>query len=543
MNYFQQRSTLLEHAGKVEYGLIVIGGGVTGCGIALDAQSRGIPTLLIEMHDIASGTSSRSTKLIHGGLRYLKQLEFGLVKETGRERAVVHRLAPHITIPEPMLLPIIKGGSMPKWMASLGTLVYDFLAGVKKHERRQVLNKTNTLAAEPLLNGAAVTGGIRYYEYRTDDARLTMALACTAKAQGAEILTYTKVVKLLYEAGEIVGVKVIDRFTDKEYIFKAEEVINAAGPWVDSIDEQDENIRKNKLVLTKGVHIVVDSKKFPIQQAVYFDVGDGRMVFAIPRENKTYIGTTDTKYTGDFKEPGIEEADKNYLIGCVQLVFPGIRLTVEDIESYWSGLRPLIRQRDSKSPSAISRKDEVFQSSTGLLSIAGGKLTGYRKMAERITDIVAERLKSVYEIDTCQTEFHLLSGGDIAKHGGLSTFTQKNLPALEALGLDKAVATRMIRLYGSNIHLYEAELKQIDTRLSGIDLPDWLKAQLQYTIKYEFVCKPADFIVRRTADFYFRRGETEAYSGQLIKAMQILLGWTEQEYEREKEAWELFIKK
>ncbi len=543
MNYYQQRASLLAHATQVEYGLIVIGGGVTGCGIALDAQSRGIPTLLIEMHDIASGTSSRSTKLIHGGLRYLKQLEFGLVKETGRERAVVHHLAPHITIPEPMLLPIIKGGSMPKWMASIGTLIYDFLAGVKKSERRQVLNKADTLAAEPLLSGLKVTGGIRYYEYRTDDARLTMALACTAKAQGATVLTYTKVVKLMYQAGEIIGVKVVDRFTDKEYIFKSEEVINAAGPWVDSIDEQDADIRKNKLILTKGVHIVVDCKKFPIQQAIYFDVGDGRMVFAIPREKKTYIGTTDTKYTGDFKEPGIEAEDKEYLIKCVLSAFPRIKLTVDDIESYWSGLRPLIRQRDSKSPSAISRKDEVFQSSTGLLSIAGGKLTGYRKMAERITDIVAERLKSVYDIDVCQTKSHLLSGGDIAKHGGLEAFVAEMLPALQSLGLDKICAIRMVRLYGSNIHLYEAELKHIDARLASINLPDWLKAQLQYTIKYEFVCKPADFIIRRTADFYFRRAEAEQYSAELIKAMQLLLGWTEQQYVLQNEEWLALLKK
>lgn len=543
MNYYQQRSALLAHASKVEYGLIVIGGGVTGCGIALDAQSRGIPTLLIEMHDIASGTSSRSTKLIHGGLRYLKQLEFGLVKETGRERAVVHHLAPHITIPEPMLLPIIKDGSMPKWMASLGTQIYDFLAGVKKSERRQVLNKADTLASEPLLAGAKVTGGIRYYEYRTDDARLTLALACTAKIQGAGVLTYTKVVKLLYEAGKIVGVKVIDCFTEKEYIFKAAEIINASGPWVDTIDAQDEAIRQNKLVLTKGVHIVVDSKKFPIQQAIYFDVGDGRMVFAIPREKKTYIGTTDTTYSGGYEEPGIEASDKKYLIDCVQLVFPTIRLTDHDIESYWSGLRPLIRQRDSKSPSAISRKDEVFRSSTGLLSIAGGKLTGYRKMAERITDIVAERLKRVYEIDVCQTAFHVLSGGDIAKHGGLDAFINDMLPNLQTAGLDKAVAIRMIRLYGSNIHMYETELKQIHPGLSVIDLPDWLKAQLQYTIKHEFVCKPADFIVRRTADFYFRRAEAEAYSEKLIQSMQVLLGWTDQEYAQQREEWLSFIKK
>lgn len=536
MNYYQQRQSLLEHATTVEHGLIVIGGGITGCGIALDAQSRGIPTLLIEMHDIASGTSSRSTKLIHGGLRYLKQFEFGLVKETGRERAVVHHLAPHITIPEPMLLPIIKGGSMPKWMASIGTLIYDFLAGVKKKERRKVLNKAETMNYEPLLTGARVTGGIHYFEYRTDDARLTMAVARTAQAEGAAVLTYTKVVDLLYEANEIIGVKAEDVFTGKQYVFKGMEVVNAAGPWVDTLDAKDADIRKDKLLLTKGVHIVVDYSKFPVQQASYFDVGDGRMVFAIPREGKTYIGTTDTTYKEDFEEPGITDADKTYLLGCVQHVFPTIQLTLQDIESYWSGVRPLIREA-GKSPSSISRKDEIFKSSTGLLSIAGGKLTGYRKMAERITDLIAERLHTEYEIGVCTTETHVLHGGDIEKHGGLETFTAKKIPGLLALGVDALTAQRLIRLYGSNIDLYEAELSEPDTRLNTISLPGWMKAQLQYTIKYEFVCKPDDFMIRRTADFYFRRKEIEQYSAAVIDAMSILLSWTAESTQSYKAEW------
>jgi glycerol-3-phosphate dehydrogenase len=540
LSYHQQRNSFLEYASMTQFGLIVIGGGITGCGIALDAQSRGIPTLLIEMHDIASGTSSRSTKLIHGGLRYLKQFEFGLVQETGRERAVVNRLAPHITVPEPMLLPIIKGGSMPKWMASLGTWIYDFLAGVKKHESRKVLNKDQTIAQEPLLAGAKVTGGIHYYEYRTDDARLTMAVAHTAQNQGATILTYTKVLELLYEAGVIIGVKVLDVLSNKQYIFKGLQVVNATGPWVDTIDAQDLDIRKDKLILTKGVHIIVDAAKFPIKQAAYFDVGDGRMVFAIPREGKTYIGTTDTKYTGDYTEPGIEASDKKYLIECVLLVFPTVKLTVDDIESYWSGLRPLIREKNSKSPSAISRKDEIFKSKTGLLSIAGGKLTGYRKMAERITDIISDRLKNTFDLAPCKTETHILYGGDIAKFGDLKAFIEMKLPELTQEGVDSITATRLIRLYGSNIGHYITELHAIDARLSDINLPNWLKAQLQYTIKSEFVCKPEDFIIRRTSDYYFRHNEVMFYSLALIHAMKILLEWSDEEYQANLAQWNHF---
>ena len=542
MNYYHKRSVLLDEASNKEHSLLVIGGGITGCGIALDAQSRGIPTLLLEMRDIASGTSSRSTKLIHGGLRYLKQLEFGLVKETGRERAVVHSIAPHITVPEPMLLPIIKGGSMPQWMASIGTLVYDWLAGVKDRERRKVLDKDFTCKKEPLLDPRKTTGGIYYYEYRTDDARLSTAVARTAIDKGAQVITYVKADQLIFENGKLIGVEATDTLSGKKYIFKAKQIVNAAGPWVDTLDEQDSGIEQDKLLLTKGVHIVVDHAKFPIKQAVYFDVGDKRMVFAIPREGKTYIGTTDTKYTGNLEEPGIDRADKEYLLNCVREVFPTVNLKSEDIESYWSGLRPLIRQK-GKSPSAISRKDEIFTSPSGLISIAGGKLTGYRKMAERVTDILAKRFAKEFTLSSCNTDKIILKGGDLKRVGGLRWYIQEKGMELLALGISGELSTRLVRLYGSETDQYIHELKHIDNRLSHIDIPDWLKAQLQYTIKNELVCKPEDFIIRRTSDFYFRRAMVENYSTDLIKAMQILLNWNQEEYQLHVNEWNELLKK
>ena len=206
-------------------------------------------------------------------------------------------------------------------------------------------------------------------------------------------------------------------------------------------------------------------------------------------------------------------------------------------------MRPLIRQKNSKSPSAISRKDEIFTSTTGLLSIAGGKLTGYRKMAERITDIVAERLKHKYDINPCTTETHMLYGGDISRHGGLKEFIALKLPELTEMGIDTDTATRLIRLYGSTIEDYVAELHHIDERIVANSLPKWLKAQLQYTIKHEFVCKPEDFIIRRTADFYFRRNEVIAYYNELISCMQLLLDWTEQETDLYKATFQLMLKK
>jgi glycerol-3-phosphate dehydrogenase len=542
LNYYPNRSVLLEQASEQEHALLIVGGGITGCGIALDAQSRGIPTLLLEMHDIASGTSSRSTKLVHGGLRYLKQLEFGLVKETGRERAVVYSIAPHITVPEPMLLPIIKGGSMPRWMASIGTLVYDWLAGVKDRERRKVLDKDFTCKKEPLLDPFKTTGGIYYYEYRTDDARLSLAVARTAMDKGAQVLTYIKAEKLLFTNEKVTGIQARDTLTGKEYTFKAKQVVNAAGPWVETLDSQDSYMEQDKLMLTKGVHIVVDHSKFPIKQAVYFDVGDKRMVFAIPREGKTYIGTTDTKYSGDKEEPGIEQGDKDYLLRSIKKVFPSVNLKDEDIESYWSGLRPLIRQK-GKSPSAISRKDEIFTSPSGLITIAGGKLTGYRKMAERVTDILAKRFSKQYTIRNCHTDKILLKGGDLKRVGGLRWYIQEKGTEMLSWGISNEISARLVRLYGSETDLYIQELKHMDQRLNHINIPDWLKAQLQFSIKYEMVCKPDDFMIRRTSDFYFRRSMTEAYSLEILQVMQILLNWSEEQFHMHKAGWNELLKK
>ncbi|MFN8416120.1 MAG: glycerol-3-phosphate dehydrogenase/oxidase [Cytophagaceae bacterium] len=525
MSYFLQRKDLLVQDSNRKFGLIVIGGGITGCGIALDAQLRGIPTLLIEKRDFASGTSSRSTKLIHGGLRYLKQFEFDLVKETGRERAVVHQLAPHITVSEPMLLPIVKNGSMSKWLAAIGTWVYDYLAGVKSRERRKVLNKQKTCSREPLLDKEQVTGGIYYYEYRTDDARLTLAVAQTAKQNGAALHSYLKVENLLFKDDVVKGVVATDELSGERYEFYAESVVNATGPWVDDIDALDVSADKDKLFLTKGVHIVVPHPKLPIAQAVYFDVGDKRMVFAIPRDGKTYIGTTDTAYTGAKEEPEVTVDDKIYLIHAVKKVFPSVQLTIADIESQWAGLRPLIKDKKSKSPSAISRKDEIFISKKGLITIAGGKLTGYRKMAERVVDIVAKKLQNRYTLSVCRTESTVLFGGDIKRLGGLRWYAQKELVNFKLAGIPEKAANKMIRILGANASRYLKLYHNLPASLEAVDIPKWMTTWVYYCDQFEMICKPEDFIIRRTGDLFFNIQEANDMREGILECMSILYDW------------------
>lgn len=400
-----ERDRMLTDMTKKTYDLFIIGGGITGAGTALDAASRGMKVALSEMQDFAAGTSSRSTKLVHGGLRYLKQFEVKMVAEVGKERAIVYENGPHVTTPEWMLLPFHKGGTFGSFTTSIGLRVYDFLAGVKKSERRSMLSAKETLQKEPLVKKDGLKGGGYYVEYRTDDARLTIEVMKEAVKFGAEPVNYSKVKELLYEKGKAVGVLIEDVLTKKEYKVYAKKIVNATGPWVDQLREKDHSKNGKHLQHTKGIHLVFDQSVFPLKQAVYFDTPDGRMVFAIPREGKTYVGTTDTVYKEALEHPRMTTEDRDYVIKSINYMFPELNITANDIESSWAGLRPLIHE-EGKDPSEISRKDEIWTSDSGLITIAGGKLTGYRKMAEHIVDLVRDRLKEEGEKDfgPCKTK-------------------------------------------------------------------------------------------------------------------------------------------
>lgn len=520
----KNRAPIIREMSTTSFDLIVIGGGITGAGIALDATSRGLKVVLIEMQDFAAGTSSRSTKLIHGGLRYLKQMEFKLVAEVGQERAIVHQNAPHLTKPEHLLLPIVENGSLTKFTARLGMTIYEWLAGVKKNERHQVLNIEETIAAEPLLRRDNLLGGILFYEYRTDDARLTIEIMKEAVNRGTLALNYMKAVSFTYTNGKITGVKVEDQFTRQLTELKGKYIVNATGPWVDAIDDLDKPQAQHKLHITKGVHIVVDWNKLPLKQSSYFDTFDKRMIFVIPREGKTYIGTTDTFYSGDIINPQITQEDITYLLKCTNDIFPSVHITEEDVESNWVGLRPLI-QKPGKGPSEISRKDEIFESSSGLITIAGGKLTGYRKMAQRIVDLIGRKIKNTEgkSIPACTTALLTLSGG---KTGGVANYTdflKNKLDLANELGLSHQEAEILINRYGSNIDTIFSTINTLKKEQSPI--PVALRAQLHYCITHEMCATPADFFIRRTGALYFDIKTVKTWESDLLIYMKELMKW------------------
>ncbi len=507
----EERDAAVSQLGDQEFDLLIIGGGITGAGILLDAVTRGLNVLLIEQSDFASGTSSRSTKLIHGGLRYLKQLEIKIVRETGQERAIAYKNAPHLVLPEKMILPIQQGGTYGKFMTSIALKAYDWLAGVKGNDKRKMLSKEATLNEEPLLKPDLLKGSGFYSEYRTDDARLTLEIIKTGVEKGGVAINYLRAASLIYDqTGNIKGAKLEDRLGGEKLEVRAKQVINAAGPWSDEIREMDKSMVNKRLHLTKGVHIVFDHDRLPLQHSVYFDVSDGRMVFAIPRGKSTYVGTTDTNYSDQKENPAVTLKDVNYLLAAANNMFPKLALKLEDVKSSWAGLRPLIHE-DGKSPSELSRKDEVFLSYTGLITIAGGKLTGYRLMAKKVVDEVCDRLK----IDqTCTTDTIQING-----------FPEKGLRSQLLTEWDDATADYLIHRYGQQSLEIVSKVKQEGSSL--------IEAEARFAMQHEMCLNLLDFYVRRTGRMYFDIDAVKATKEKIGQLFADHYGWEDSKLKQE----------
>lgn len=522
---FKERSNILNTLNRYSFDVLVIGGGITGAGIALDAASRGLSVALVEMQDFAAGTSSRSTKLVHGGLRYLKQLEVGLVAEVGREREIVYENGVHVTRPEWMLLPLYKEGTLGKMTTRAALTLYDRLAQVRKEERRKMLSSKEALDKVPLLKTEGLLGAGYYVEYKTDDARLTMEVLKKAVEYQCVCLNYARVTDFEYKKKKIVGANVRDEITGERITIHAHQIVNATGPWVDEVRKMDKIHNKKNIRHTKGVHIVIDQSKLPLQQAVYFDTEDGRMVFAIPRDGKTYVGTTDTFFEDDLVQPVATKEDIEYLIKSIHYIFPKVTINTSDIESTWAGVRPLISQ-EGKDPSEISRKDEIWVAPSGLLTVAGGKLTGYRQMAETIVDKIV-KIHKFKHASECVTKELSISGAK-----GLNSFNFKDYVANKSrtgieLGIPFDEAKKLVERYGTNVDEVFQYAKSVNT--SEITIPLSLYAELLYSIYYEMAMTPSDFFIRRTGYLFFNIELVEQYREQIIEIMSNIIGYSDSE--------------
>lgn len=521
----KERTEQLQAMDETLYDVVVIGGGITGAGVALDAVTRGLKVALVEMQDFAEGTSSRSTKLVHGGLRYLKQAQIKEVAELGRERAIVYENAPHVTTPLWMLLPFYTDGTFQKTTTALGLTVYDYLAGVKRTERRTMLSKEEVLTRVPNIKRDGLLGGGMYVEYRTDDARLTIEVMKAAVTRGVHAVNYAKAIAIDEKNIAFTTVTIEDRLHPKTYQLKTKRVINAAGPWVDEVRAQVEEVEGKHLVLTKGIHVVIDAEHFPLQQPVYFDHTDGRMIFAIPRDGKVYVGTTDTFYNGDPAQLTVDADDKAYIVAAIQYMFPYANVTEDMIESTWAGVRPLIHE-EGKDPSEISRKDEIWRTGKSVITIAGGKLTGYRKMAQKVVDVLVKDIEqlSAKRYGKCVTKSLPLSGGDLNGARFFEQYVEAWIHRGMAYGYSEEESEQLVRMYGTNVEVMLPYIAQTDG-----SLPKALHASLLYSMEHEMTATPTDFFVRRTGMLYFHLAAVEQYKDAVMSVMAQQLHYSKEQ--------------
>ena len=492
---FRTRQKNLETLARENFDLCVIGGGITGAGIARDAALRGLSVALVERCDFATGTSSRSSKLVHGGLRYLQMGDVGLVREAATERYVLRKLAPYLARPAQMLVPVSSRSGYAKIRVGLWT--YDRLAQVSDEERHRMLGKEEALDLEPSLRPETLYGAGLYYEYLTDDARLVTEVIKSAAALGAVIANHAEVTAGLIENNRLRGVVVRDRENDAELTVRARVVINAAGPWVDAVRLMGEPGESPRLRLTKGIHISVPFERLPLTRIVVMNARDHRGVFAIPRGAVTYLGTTDTDYGPPEENPSITLDDVEYLLDAAARTFAVEPLAPSDVVTAWAGLRPLLHQ-EGKKPSELSRKDEIMYGGTGMISIAGGKLTTFRRMAERVVDIACERLKEqgrTLPPRAGESAAVPLSGGetgdDVAGYAG--RLSQR----WPRLGAD--IVDRLVQHYGSNAERM-VEAMSADPVLAERYAPGSAvtRGEIEYSVREEMVLTLEDVLERRS---------------------------------------------
>lgn len=586
------RQQVINNLKNEQLDLLVIGGGITGAGVAIQAAASGIKTGLIEMQDFAEGTSSRSTKLVHGGIRYLKTFDVGVVADTVSERAVVQGIAPHIPRPTPMLLPIYDEpeATYDMFSVKIAMDLYDKLAGVTGTQyANYTIDRKEVLQREPGLKSDRLMGAGVYLDFVNNDARLVIENIKEADELGASIASQVKAVGMTYDAnGRVNGLKAHDELTDETFDIHAKLVINTAGPWVDKVNALNTEVKAQETLRpTKGIHLVVDSSRLSVPQPTYFDSGlhDGRMIFVVPREGKTYFGTTDTDYTGDFKHPRVEQADVDYLLKAINNRYPSVNIALNDIEASWAGLRPLISNNgssdyngggansgkvseesfnnliktvddyenktaaradvekaisqlrtahaeESVNPSQVSRGSDLKVAENGLITLSGGKITDYRKMAAGALELIRDILKkdfneTVREIDSKKLQ---VSGGHFDPNNVDDTLKFYAKVAMNK-GIDEEDAIDLANRFGSNVSRVVSYADQ--GAAEGLNLKETIS--LRYSVNEEMTLTPVDYLLRRTNFILFHNDQLAAIKQPVVDEMARLLNWDDAEKARQTE--------
>ena len=512
------RSVALDRLASENFDVVIVGGGIVGCGVALDAASRGLKTALVERDDFASGTSSKSSKLIHGGLRYLQQGEFRLVYEALLERERLRRNAPHLVRRLPFLIPVFtKDGLFNKKIArALGSAMwmYDFTGGLRIGKLHKRLKADAALALMPTLPIDRVGGGYLYYDAQADDARVTLTLARTAAVDhGAVVANRCSVVGIVKEgSGKATGVTV--RADDHEFTVNATVVVNACGVWSDGIASLDEGVDHTPMIRpAKGVHITLPWSKVRNEIAVVVPVPkdkDKRSVFVIPDGDFTYIGTTDTDYDGPIDDPQCTPEDIEYLLRAANFSITG-GITVDDIVGTWAGLRPLVMDASSAKTADLSRHHKIRTSASGIISISGGKLTTYRKMAQDTVDAISLASGRKTKCRTKRLPLHGATGESIEK-------------------TDRSLAAHLRSRFGSDAAAIMALIDD-DTSVSTplVDGLPYVRAEAIFAVRTEMATTLADVLDRRTRARLLGRDAALRAAPAVADLMATELGWSSDE--------------
>jgi glycerol-3-phosphate dehydrogenase len=520
-----------------EFDVLVIGGGINGAGIARDAARRGLRVAAVEMGDVASGTSSRSSKLVHGGLRYLEQMEFSLVFEAVSERRILMDIAPHLVNPLGFLFPVFDSSRQGLLTLRAGMWLYDGLSLFRSPKLHRTLTPRAIATEEPLLRQAGLKGAPLYYDCSTDDARLTLETALDAVRAGAVFASWVRCVGLRRDAaGKVTAAVVRDELGGEEREVRARVVVNATGPWSDRTLALSGGPEQPLLRPTKGVHVVVPAARLPVRHAVVcLHPSDGRVLFAIPWGDSTYLGTTDTDYTGDPADVAADAADVNYLIAAANHYFPAQQLVPDDVISTWAGLRPLMRPIGKAGEvideSAVSREHQVVVSADGVVTIAGGKLTTYRKMSAEVVDTAVRLLRlsgRTAAVASPDTDREPLPGAVGWPEDDDHDRVAERVGKAAGGGLSAATARLLTDTYGMRA-LEIAQMVRADPGLGRplVEGRPEIEAQVVVAAREELAATVTDVLLRRTQLYYRDRDQGLGAADRVGELLAAELGWSD----------------
>ena len=559
----RQRERYLERLASEPFDVLVIGGGITGAGVALDAAGRGLRTALVERGDFAAGTSSRSSKLVHGGLRYLQQKEFRLVYEALAERQRLLRLAPHLVKPLPFLIPVFASGKAGQARArayarGVGTALwmYDATGGARIGKLHKRLSKRQALELMPDLDGRRLAAGFLYYDARVDDARLTLTVAKTAASLGAVTVNRVEATGLLREGGRVGGAVLTDRIGGGRIEARAAVVVNAAGVWADELRALDEGTNPRSIRPAKGVHITLPAGRPSLDIAAVLSApGDRRSVFVIPWGDRIYVGTTDTDYDGPLDDPQCTAADIDYLLGALN-AWVTKPIGRHEVLGAWAGLRPLVGgpgpTAEEASPGGsglfpgkisktadLSRRHAIRVASSGLVTIVGGKLTTYRAMAEDTVDEAVRVMRGRQSGERRRVPRVPDSRSGTTPLFGAEGYEELSEPgAAERLGLAPDVVAHLAGRFGAHTRAVAAmvrERPELGERLVP-GLP-YLKAEAVYAVRYEMALTLEDVLSRRTRALLLDVAATAGAAPSVAELVGAERGWSADERARQVETF------